>query len=295
MKGALRNKLSTLKHHQFEPADPPLRLKGYRLLRKLASGSTTEVFLAEREADGLPLVLKVLSATGTSAGANLTRFIQEYALLSRIAHPHVIRIYDLGFSDDHAHIAMEYFARGDLRTELRGGMFPERAIDVVRRVAGALQAVHASGIIHRDLKPENVMLRPDGTVVLADFGVAKPLQSDAALGLAQTLHGEVVGTPYYLSPEQAKGGTITPASDLYSLGVMFFEMLAGTRPFKGETLELLLAQHLTAPVPSLPEDVAALQPIVDRLMAKQPQDRHASAAELVEDLGRPELLRTFSG
>ncbi|NNU44033.1 protein kinase domain-containing protein [Ramlibacter montanisoli] len=295
VKGALRNKLSTLKHHQFEPGEAPLRLKGFRLLRKLASGSTTEVFLAEREADGLPLVLKVLSAAGTSAGANLTRFIQEYALLSRIAHPHVIRIYDQGFSDDHAYIAMEYFERGDLRTELRGGMFPERAIDVVRQVAEALQAVHAKGIIHRDLKPENVMLRPDGTVVLADFGVAKPLQSDAALGLAQTLHGEVVGTPYYLSPEQAKGGTITPASDLYSLGVMFFEMLAGARPFAGETLELLLAQHLTAPAPRLPEDLTALQPIVDRLMAKQPQDRHASAGALLEELGRPELLRTFSG
>jgi len=295
VKVALRNKLSTLKHHQFEPGEAPLRLKGFRLLRKLASGSTTEVFLAEREADGLPLVLKVLSAAGTSAGANLTRFIQEYALLSRIAHPNVIRIHDQGFSDDHAYIAMEYFARGDLRTELRGGMFPERAIDVVRQVAGALQAVHADGIIHRDLKPENVMLRPDGTVVLADFGVAKPLQSDAALGLAQTLHGEVVGTPYYLSPEQAKGGTITPASDLYSLGVMFFEMLAGARPFTGETLELLLAQHLTAPAPSLPEDLTALQPIVDRLMAKQPQDRYASAGELLEELGRPELLRTFSG
>lgn len=295
VKGALRNKLSTLKHHQFEPGEAPLRLKGFRLLRKLASGSTTEVFLAEREADGLPLVLKVLSAAGTSAGANLTRFIQEYALLSRIAHPHVIRIHDQGFSDDHAYIAMEYFARGDLRTELRGGMFPERAIDVVRQVAEALQAVHAEGIIHRDLKPENVMLRPDGTVVLADFGVAKPLQRDAALGLAQTLHGEVVGTPYYLSPEQAKGGTITPASDLYSLGVMFFEMLAGARPFTGETLELLLAQHLTAPAPSLPEDLTALQPIVDRLMAKQPQDRYASAGELLEELGRPELLRTFSG
>jgi class 3 adenylate cyclase len=295
VKGALRNKLSTLKHHQFEPGEAPLRLKGFRLLRKLASGSTTEVFLAQREADGLPLVLKVLSAAGTSAGANLTRFIQEYALLSRIAHPHVIRIYDQGFSDDHAYIAMEYFERGDLRGELRGGMFPERAIDVARQVAEALQAVHASGIIHRDLKPENVMLRPDGTVVLADFGVAKPLQSDAALGLAQTLHGEVVGTPYYLSPEQATGAAITPASDLYSLGVMFYEMLAGTRPFTGETLDLLLARHLTAPTPSLPEDLLGLQPIVDKLMAKRPQDRYASAGELLEELGRPELLRTFSG
>lgn len=295
VKGALRTKLSTLKDHRFDGADAAPRLKGFRLLRKLASGHHTEVFLAEREADGLPVVLKVLQASATAAGASLTRFIQEYALLSRIADPHVIRIYDQGFSDDHAYIAMEYFERGDLRSELRGGMFTERAIDVAQQVAQALEAVHEAGIVHRDLKPENVMLRPDGSVALADFGVAKSLQHDVSLGLAQTRHGEVVGTPYYLSPEQARGGAVTPASDLYSLGVMLFEMLTGNRPFVGETLDLLLALHLTAPTPRLPEDLLGLQPILDRLMAKRPEDRYASARELLDDLGRPELLRTFSG
>jgi serine/threonine-protein kinase PpkA len=295
VKGALRNKLSTLKDHRFAPGEEPLRLKGFRLVRKLASGHNTEVFLAGRETDGLPVVLKVLSAVDTSEGASLARFIQEYALLSRVEDPHVIRIYDQGFSDDHAYIAMEYFERGDLRSELRAGMFTERAIEVAREVAMALQAVHAAGIVHRDLKPENVMLRADGSVALADFGVAKTLQHDAAFGLAKTRHGEVVGTPYYLSPEQARGGEITPASDLYSLGVMLFEMLTGSRPFRGETLELLLALHLTAPPPPLPADLAGLQPILDKLLAKSPADRYGSAAELLEALGRPELLRTFSG
>jgi serine/threonine protein kinase len=173
-------------------------------------------------------------------------------------------------------------------------MFSERAIEVVRQVALALQAVHGAGIVHRDLKPENVMLRPDGSVALADFGVAKTLQHESAFGLAKTRHGEVVGTPYYLSPEQARGGDITPASDLYSLGVMFFEMLTGSRPFTGETLDLLLALHLTAPPPPLPVDLAGLQPIMDRLLAKEPGDRYASAGELLEALGRPELLRTLS-
>jgi serine/threonine protein kinase len=174
-------------------------------------------------------------------------------------------------------------------------MFPERAIDVARQVALALEAVHAAGIVHRDLKPENVMLRPDDSVALADFGVAKPLQNDESLGLAQTRHGEVVGTPYYLSPEQARGDPITPASDLYSLGVMFNEMLAGSRPFGGETLDLLLARHLSAQAPPLPRDLGALQPMLDRLLAKSPQDRYGHARELLDDLGRPELLHTFSG
>ena len=295
VKGALRTKLSAIRDHRFAPGEEPLRLKGFRLVRKIASGHTTEVFLAEREADGLPVVLKVLQASETSAGASLARFIQEYALLSRLQVPHVTRIYDQGFSDDHAYIAMEYFERGDLRGELRAGMLTERVVDVVRQVAEALQVVHAQGIVHRDLKPENVMLRRDGSVALADFGVAKPLQHDGSLGLAETRHGEVVGTPYYLSPEQARGDAVTPASDLYSLGVMFYEMLTGQRPFTGETLDLLLARHLTAPPPPLPPDLAALQPIFDRLLAKAPQDRYPSAQALLDDLGRPELLRTFSG
>lgn len=295
VKGALRSKLSTLRGHAFQPGDAPLRLKGFRLTRKLASGGMTEVYLAEREDDGMPVVLKVLEVAGEGSSARLARFIQEYALLSRVDHPHVIRIYDQGFCDDHAYIAMEYFERGDLRSELRVGMFPERALDVARQVALALDAVHAAGIVHRDLKPENVMLRPDDGVALADFGVAKPLQGDAALGLAQTRHGEVVGTPYYLSPEQARGDAITPASDLYSLGVMLHEMLTGSRPFSGETLDLLLALHINAPPPRLPPDLAALQPLLDRLLAKAPQDRYGSARELLDDLGRPELLRTFSG
>jgi serine/threonine protein kinase len=155
--------------------------------------------------------------------------------------------------------------------------------------------VHAAGIVHRDLKPENVMLRPDDSVALADFGAAKPLQNDESLGLAQTRHGEVVGTPYYLSPEQARGDPITPASDLYSLGVMFYEMLTGSRPFGGETLDLLLARHLSAQAPPLPRDLGALQPMLDRLLAKSPQDRYGHARELLDDLGRPELLHTFSG
>jgi class 3 adenylate cyclase len=284
VKGALRTRLATLRDHQFRPGDAPLWLKGFRLTRKLASGGMTEVYLAVREADGLPVVLKVLEAQGESAGAHLSRFIQEYSLLSRIMDSHVVRIYDQGFTDDHAYIAMEYFERGDLRSELKAGMSQQRVLDVVRQIAGALEVVHAHGIIHRDLKPENVMLRPDGSIALADFGVAKSMFQDEHLGLTHTRHGEVVGTPYYLSPEQAAGRPITPGSDLYSLGVMLYEMLAGERPFSGETLELLLARHLTAPVPPLPPEHARLQPVLGRLMAKRSEERYASARELLDAL-----------
>jgi len=292
VKGALKTKLSAFKEHQFEPDGEPLRLKGYRLVRKIGSGGMTEVYLAVREDDGLPVVLKVLDAAGKATSEHLSRFIQEYTLLSRIEHPHVIRIYDQGFTDDHAYIAMEYFQRGDLRVELKGGMTQQRALEVIVQVAHALDAIHSCGIIHRDLKPENIMVRPDGTVALADFGVAKSVLQAESLAFTQTRHGDVVGTPYYLSPEQASGHRITPASDLYSLGIMLYEMLAGRRPYFAESLDALLARHLTAPTPGLPEPHAALQPVLEKLMAKKPDDRYASAQALLDDLEERALLRT---
>ncbi len=295
VKGALQSKLSAFKDHQFETEQEPLRMKGYRLTRKIGSGGMTEVYLAARESDGLPVVLKVLDASGKAASEHLSRFIQEYTLLSRIEHPHVIRIYDQGFTDDHAYIAMEYFEMGDLRAEITAGMSQQRVVRIVAQVAQALGAIHACGIIHRDLKPENIMRRPDGSVALADFGIAKSMLQAENMALTQTRHGDVVGTPYYLSPEQAAGNEITPASDLYSLGVMMFEMLAGQRPFIAETLDLLLARHLTAPTPALPPAHAALQPVIERLMAKRPGDRYPTPQALVADLDQRALLQTVTG
>ncbi len=286
VKSALKSKLSAMKALQFGPGEAPLRLKGYRITRKIGTGGMTQVYLAVREGDGLPVVLKVLDASGQEASSHLSRFIQEYALLSAIDHPNVIRIYDQGFTDDHAYIAMEYFERGDLRGEFRNGLAQSRVLEVITGVARALSAIHGRGVIHRDLKPENIMLRADGTVALADFGIAKSLLKAENMGLTQTRHGDVVGTPYYLSPEQATGKAITPQTDLYSLGIMMFEMLAGKRPFGAETLEQLLAHHLHAATPALPAQHATLQAIVDRLTAKKPEARYASAEALLADLQR---------
>jgi CheY-like chemotaxis protein len=290
VKGALQSRLSALRTHAFAPGQEPLRLRGYRLVRKIGAGGMTDVYLCEREQDGLPVVLKVLDA-GKRAAQHLSRFIQEYTLLSRIEHPNVVRIHDQGFTDDHAYIAMEYFARGDLRAELGAGMSRGRVLQVMEQVARALAAIHASGVIHRDLKPENIMRRADDTVALADFGIAKSLLQADRMGLSETRHGDVVGTPYYLSPEQAAGRDTTALSDLYSLGVVMYELLTGRRPYQAETLDLLLARHLHAPTPRLPDEHGQLQPVLDRLMAKSPRDRFGSAEAFLAELKSRGLLR----
>jgi serine/threonine-protein kinase PpkA len=287
VKDALQSKLAALRGLRFDgEGSETVRLKGYRITRKIGSGGMTEVYLAERESDGLPIVLKVLDSRNKEASEHLVRFIQEYALLCRIDHPHVVRIHDQGFTDEHAYIAMEYFERGDMRALFGPGMTRERALTVVRQIAQALSAIHSHGIVHRDVKPENVMLRNDGSVALADFGIAKSMLQAESPDMTQTRHGDVVGTPYYMSPEQAGGRTVTASTDLYSLGVMLFEMLAGQRPFVAESLELLLAKHLHAETPALPPAHAALQPIVNRLMAKDPGERYPSADALLADLAQ---------
>ncbi len=284
VKSALDAKLSALKAQGFDPSAATVRLKGYRITSKIGSGGMTEVYLAEREADGLPIVLKVLDSRGNDASEHLVRFIQEYALLSKIVHPNVIRIYDQGFTDEHAYIAMEYFELGDLRGLFGPALTQQRALKVIQEIAQALGAIHQAGIVHRDIKPENIMLRKDGSVALADFGIAKSMLKAESMGLTQTRHGDVVGTPYYLSPEQAGGRTVTAQSDLYSLGVMMFEMLAGKRPFIAESLELLLAKHMNAETPALPAASASFQPVVNKLMQKNPAHRYASAADLLAGL-----------
>lgn len=287
-KGALQAKLQALKSLSFAPGEAPITLKGYRLQRKIGEGGMTKVYLALSEDEDQPVVLKVLEADGADAVSHLARFVQEYTLLSQIEHPNIIRIFNQGFTDDVAYIAMEYFDRGDLRAEMRQGRLGNaRAITVAVQVARALSMVHARGIVHRDLKPENIMVRGDGSVALADFGIAKANDARGMpMALEKTRVGHVVGTPYYLSPEQALGKEVSARSDLYSLGIMMFEMFAGRRPFMSNSLEQLLSMQLHAELPPLPADCAAMQPVIRKLCAKDPVKRYQSADELLQQLER---------
>ncbi|MFN0162695.1 MAG: protein kinase domain-containing protein [Burkholderiales bacterium] len=265
------------------PEDGPITIDGYRMIRKLGEGGMSKVFLAEELETRAQHVLKLLpipAADDEDGNEMMQRFIQEFALVSQIDHPNVARIYHQGFTDSYAYIAMEYFPGGDLRELIARQLSAPVAVAILLQIAGALTAVHAQGIVHRDMKPDNVMIRADGSLALADFGIAKNTNSD----IQRTKHGEVFGTPYYLAPEQALGLPVDQRTDIYSLGIVFFEMLIGHRPFQADNAQALMYQHVNAPIPRLPEPLVRFQPVVDRMMAKKQVDRYATANDLIDEV-----------
>jgi hypothetical protein len=255
-------------------------IEGFKPIKSLGSGATANVCLCERP-DKTQVVLKVLKAEGSGDSDLLSRFVQEYFAASSIDSPYVAKVFEHGFSETHAYIVMEYFPAGDLRARIqRDRPAPEEALIIVGSILSALTSVHAAGIIHRDLKPANVMFRDDGTIALVDFGSAR---RDAD-PVAKTLAGVVIGTPYYLSPEQALGGTADERSDLYSVGVMLYELLTGQRMYAAATLVGLFEMHKKAPIPKLPEPFTRHQKFLERLVAKSPELRYASAEEAFNGL-----------
>ncbi len=266
-------------------------LDGYRLIKKLGEGGMSQVFLAERADSGERHVLKLARITADEDGEVMQRFIAEYALVSQINHPNVARIFHQGFSETHAYIAMEYFPEGDLRKLIQlshtlqhtpnNTLTPDTAVAILIQVAAALDAVHKGGVVHRDMKPDNIMLRTDGSLALADFGIAKHAQTDLYL----TAHGEVFGTPVYIAPEQATGQDVDQRADIYSLGAMFFELLTGKPPYHARDAQTMLEQHVNAPLPTLPNHLRRFVPLMESMLAKNPDERPDSALAVLAELG----------
>jgi eukaryotic-like serine/threonine-protein kinase len=253
-------------------------IRGYRCIRRIATGPVSDLYLAESEAAGALVALKVVRDRHKDQydlDHTFRRFLQEYEIVQRIRHPSIVQLYDLGISDEHAWLVMEYFREGDLRRRMRAGMRPRPALRTAVAIARALEAMHACGVLHRDLKPGNVMLREDGSPALIDFGMSK----DTALVQEVTDTGLIFGTPHYMSPEQGHGEPIDARSDLYSLGVIVYEMLARAKPFVAENPMAIIYKHRKEPVPSLPGPFEAFQPMIERFLAKDPRDRYPNATE----------------
>ena len=250
----------------------------YRFIEALHTTDVATVYLAEPVAGlGERLAVKLIRyVPDAGSGRLFDRFLQEYEIIARIDHPNVVRIFDLGVADDHAFIAMEYLSGGRLSDRLQRPLPPALALDYLGQIAGALDAVHGAGILHRDLKPANIMFRADDSIALIDFGLAKWVELEAAL----TGQGQIFGTPYYMSPEQGHAGATDARADLYSLGCILCEMLTGARPFTASSAMGIIYQHANAPRPRLAPALAAFQPLLDRLIAVEPEARFQSAREL---------------
>lgn len=250
---------------------------GYKFVRMIGEGAMSKVYLAERLSDGLSLVLKVLDLTKVKQHSLIVRFVQEAKLIAGIRSPFVVRIYEHGLTETYGFIAMEFFPRGDLKQRMELRLNPEIAITYMTHIAYGLDAIHSAGIIHRDLKPANIMFRGDDSLALADFGISKKLDQEVDL----TTVGQVLGTPVYMSPEQGTGKDIDQRSDLYSAGILLYELLTGDRPYQANTPAALIYKHIYDPIPRLPAALERYQAVIDKAMAKAPADRYQTAREFI--------------
>ena len=257
-----------------------IRIPGYRILRPLGEGGMASVFLAVQESLDREVALKVM-APALSANAEFTeRFLKEGRITAALNHPNLVTVFDIGSHGSVYYLAAEYIPGGTLREKIQAGLRVGEALDVACDVARGLDFAHAKGFVHRDVKPGNILFKADGVAVLADFGIAKAM--DAQSGA--TMAGASIGTPDYMSPEQARAEAVDGRSDLYSLGAVLFEMIEGRPPYEAGDPFTVALMHVTQAVPELSPEHHWLQPLIDALMAKMPEHRVASGEEFVQAL-----------
>lgn len=259
-----------------------IQVPGIRILHMIGEGGMSRVYLASRESDDEPLVVKILRSEVMADRNALSRFMEEYALIERIRSPHVARIHGHGVSAGNAYLVMEFFDGGDLSKRLEDkAMDPEDALRVFRELMFALGDIHETGVLHRDLKPQNLMFRKDGSLAIVDFGIAKHIDA-----VDRTSHGEIVGTPRYMSPEQVQGRALDMRTDIYSAGVLLYQMLSGEHLFSGDTALEVALHHLNSPPPLLPEALERYQRLMDKLIEKDRDARFRNADEVLGFLSR---------
>ncbi len=239
------------------------------------------VFLAVQESLDREVALKVM-APALAANSEFTeRFLKEGRITAKLQHQNLVTVYDIGTHAGVYYLAAEYIPGGTLKERITaGGLTVGEILDIVVEMARGLDFAHQKGFVHRDVKPGNILFRKDGSVVLADFGIAKAMDSSSS----STVAGASIGTPDYMSPEQARAEPVDGRSDLYSLGTVLYEMLTGAPPYQAADPFTVALMHVTQPIPQLPADFAWLQPLIDRTMNKQPVERVQTGAILADEV-----------
>ncbi|WP_196138280.1 serine/threonine-protein kinase [Aliikangiella sp. G2MR2-5] len=253
-------------------------IPGYKIVKTLGVGGQATVYLAIQKGFDREVALKVMSPALAADPTFGERFIREAKIVAKLSHKSIVTVYDVGESGNFYYLAMEYLPGGDLRKRIEEGMKAREALTIIEKLASALHFAHEKGYIHRDVKSENILFNLDGEPLLTDFGIAKA--SDSSTQMTQT--GKLIGTPEYMSPEQCRGKTVDGRSDLYSLGVIFYEMLTKTVPYKGEDSVAVCIKHVTKPVPQLPVRLKHFQWLIDLLLAKDPEKRFQNGIDLAK-------------
>ncbi len=257
-----------------------INIPNYEIGKLAGKGGVAEVYLARHTLLDRTVAIKLISPAHSDDISD-KRFLKEAKVVAGLRHTNIVSIYDVGVYENKYYIIMEYLDGGDLKKQIKMGMSIEQSLGILRQIAEALMYAHDKGFIHRDIKSANIMFRADGTAVLTDFGIVKDISADSGY----TLDGTSIGTPNYMSPEQALGSKeIDWRTDLYSLGVTLYEMLTGSVPYVADSAIAVALKHIKDPVPILPESLAHFQPIIDKLMAKKPEDRFQSGRELLKAL-----------
>lgn len=255
-----------------------LRIPGYRIEKRLGQGGGATVFLAVQESLGRPVAIKVENAVLNDDPNFSRRFVNEGRIIAALSHRNIITVHDVGVVDGIHYITMEHVAGGDLNDRLATRIAPEKALELVRTLGAALHVAHQAGVVHRDVKPGNILFRADGTPLLSDFGIAKRVEDDLTLG------NIVLGTPGYLSPEQARGEPVDERSDVYGLGIIFYQMLTGKRPYQAATQISTILKQLEDPIPELPARLRRFQPLLGRMIARDPSDRFPDMAAMLAEI-----------
>lgn len=255
-----------------------MEIPGYEIIRELGKGGMATVYLATQLSFDRKAAVKVMAPALVADEAYGQRFLREAKIVAKLSHPHIVPVFDVGVVGEYHYISMEHLTGGDLSDWIKSGITVAEAVTITEQISKALHYANSKGYVHRDIKPDNIMFREDNSAVLTDFGIARPQISEEQY----TMSGTVVGTPKYMAPEQARGLEVDGRADLYSLGVVFYEMLMDKVPYDGNDPMAIGIMHIRDPIPKLPKELAYFQGFLNKVMAKKPEDRYKNGMEMAK-------------